>query len=78
MERRLLADGDISWHGRADLFALLEPLSKANPSRDFVYELRDIGWKRADEWVSKHLKDVGEKSSLDVSKEVALRLQSSS
>ena len=52
--------------------------SKANPSRDFVYELRDIGWKRADEWVSKHLKDVGEKSSLDVSKEVALRLQSSS
>ena len=52
--------------------------SKANPSRDFVYQLRDVGWRCADEWVSKHLKDVGKRSSLDVSKEVALRLQSSS
>ncbi len=52
--------------------------SKTNPSRDFVYQLRDVGWRCADEWVSKHLKDVGKKSSLDVSKEVALRLQSSS
>ena len=48
--------------------------SKLNPSRDFVYELRDIGLKCADEWVSKQLKDVGAKSSLDVDKEVALRL----
>jgi len=52
--------------------------SKTNPSRDFVYQLCDVGRKCADEWVSKHLKDVGKKSSLDVSKEVALRLQSSS
>jgi NTE family protein len=49
--------------------------SKRNPSRDFVYELRDVGWKCADEWVSRHLKDVGKKSSLDVEKEVALRLR---
>jgi hypothetical protein len=48
--------------------------SKLNPSRDFVYQLRDIGLKCADEWVSGHLKDVGTKSSLDVDKEVALRL----
>jgi NTE family protein len=49
--------------------------SKQNPSRDFVYELRDIGRKCADNWVSRHLKDVGTKSSLDVEKEVALRLR---
>ena len=49
--------------------------SKQNPSRDFVYELRDIGRECADKWVSMHLKDVGTKSSLDVEKEVALRLR---
>jgi len=48
--------------------------SKLNPSRDFVYELRDIGRKCADGWVSRQLKDVGTKSSFDVEKEVALRL----
>lgn len=52
--------------------------SKMNPSRDFVYELRDVGRRCADEWVSKHLKDVGNLSSLDVSKELGLRLNSSS
>ena len=51
--------------------------SKLNPSRDFVYELRDVGRKCADEWVSRHLNDVGTKSSLDVEKEVALRLRGS-
>jgi NTE family protein len=44
-------------------------------SRDFVYELRDIGRECADKWVSMYLKDVGTKSSLDVEKEVALRLR---
>ena len=29
VDRRLPADGDISWHGRADLFALLEPVASA-------------------------------------------------
>jgi NTE family protein len=51
--------------------------SKLNPSRDFVYELREVGRKCAQEWVSRHLDDVGTKSSFDVEKEVALRLRSS-
>jgi hypothetical protein len=51
--------------------------SKRNPSRDFVYELCDVGRKSADDSVCRHLKDVGTKSSLDVEKEVALRLRSS-
>jgi NTE family protein len=51
--------------------------SKLNPSRDFVYELRDVGRKCADEWVSGHLNDVGTRSSFDVEKEVALRLRGS-
>jgi len=49
--------------------------SKPNPSRDFVYELRDVGRKCAHEWVFRHLDDVGKKSSFDVEKEVALRLK---
>jgi len=49
--------------------------SKRNPSRDFVYELRDVGRKCAHEWVFRHLDDVGKKSSFDVEKEVALRLR---
>jgi NTE family protein len=51
--------------------------SKMNPSRDFVYELRDVGRGCADKWVSDHLEDVGRQSSLDVDEEVALRLKSS-
>ena len=48
-----------------------------NPSRDFIYELRDVGRRCADKWVSDHLEDVGTQSSLDVDEEVALRLKSS-
>ena len=51
--------------------------SKLNPSRDFVYELRDVGRRCADNWVSRYLDDVGKKSTLDVEKEVALRLRGS-
>jgi NTE family protein len=51
--------------------------SKLNPSRDFVYELFEHGYKTADDWVKDHIAQVGVESSFDVDGEVALRLADS-
>jgi NTE family protein len=49
--------------------------SKLNPSRDFIYELRDRGLRAADDWVAHNFAKVGVTSTFDTSKEVALRLK---
>lgn len=49
--------------------------SKQSPTRDLIYELRDLGREAADRWLSDHYGDLGARSSLDVKAEVALRLK---
>jgi NTE family protein len=47
--------------------------SKQNPSRDFLYELRDVGWQAADEWISQHYEAIGVRSSFCLDEEPSFR-----
>jgi NTE family protein len=51
--------------------------SKIVPSRDFLFALRDIGRQAAADWVAENFSKVGHTSSLDVQREVSLRMEGS-
>jgi NTE family protein len=51
--------------------------SKIVPSRDFLFALRDIGRQAAVDWVAENFDKIGHTSSLDVQREVALRMDGS-
>ena len=51
--------------------------SKIVPSRDFLFELRDRGRQAAASWIKENFSKLGCESSLDVRKEVELRLDGS-
>ena len=50
--------------------------SKQNPSRDFIYELHELGRKAGQQWIDEHIADVGVQSSFNIDAEVAMRLKS--
>ena len=43
--------------------------SKLSPDPAFVTKLHDTGWSAADRWLADHLKDVGKRSSIDITEQ---------
>jgi NTE family protein len=51
--------------------------SKQNPSRDFIYELHDVGWQAADAWLAENFAKVGIESTCRIEEDVKQRLKPS-
>ena len=51
--------------------------SKQNPSRDFIYELHDVGWQAADTWIAENFARVGIESTCRIEEDVKQRLKPS-
>ena len=49
-------------------------MSKSSTSWDFLSRLHDVGYQTADDWLSRHLADVGVQSSFDVKAELTDRV----